>query len=645
MASPTPEAERRPAPAGPGPAAGGDPGPNPPTVRSPPPARRRRPGPVALTTIAVTTVLAIPLVVALIGLRSPRWYPVLDLAQTELRVRDVASAHPPLIGLVGRLGTQIRPGSHPGPLSFWALWPFYAVAGSSAWALRFASSVLSLLAMAGTLWLASRRGGARMVLAVGATLTVVLAAYGPRVPVEAWNPYLPAFWWIAVVLGAWSVLERDLVALPLTVLAASMCAQTHVSYLGLVGGMAVLVAATLAVQAHRRRGERGELRRIAEWTGASALLGVVLWLPPVAQQIAGRDPNLSIIWDEFNHPAEPPIGLRHGLEAVLASMNPVRLVSGVPETTSGPLLPGLLLVALWAVAAVVAWRSIDDRRPAHLHAVLGVTLVLALVSARSIHGTLWYYLLLWCWSLAALMLLAIAWTGWAWWRRGWGEPGRRGHRDAAVTAVTALAAAVAVAFTGVSTARAVDYRTSSDSQSEALGDVVPPTVAYLRRLPDRTGDRPRLMVTFTDPLNLGSQGWGLLNELVRAGFDARVPPAQGAGAGGDHRVTTASEATYVVHLSVGHDIAVWDRLPGARRVAYADPRTPAERAEYARLRRHLIGRLRSLGRPDLVPAVDRLLFGVGVDPGMPPDVDRTVNRMLEIGLPIAVFVGRARPAG
>src|SRR5262249_44048891 len=80
--------------------------------------------------------LASPLMVTVGVLHDPRWYPLLDLAQTEMRVRDVFSAHSPLIGLPGRLGTFAHQGSHPGPLSFYALWPFYRLFGASAWALQ-----------------------------------------------------------------------------------------------------------------------------------------------------------------------------------------------------------------------------------------------------------------------------------------------------------------------------------------------------------------------------------------------------------------------------------------------------------------------------------------------------------------------------
>jgi len=631
---PTPEVERHPATAATAPAPAADPGGTAPGGPAPRPLPLPSRGTVV---IAAVVLLAVPLVVALAGLRSPRWYPVLDLAQTEMRVRDVASSHPPLIGLVGRLGDQARPGSHPGPLSFWSMWPFYALAGKTAWALRFASASLSLLAMVGSLWLAARRGGPRLVLAVGATLAVVLAAYGPEVPVEAWNPFLPAFWWIAVLLGVWSVLDGDLVALPLTVFAASMCAQTHVSYLGLVGGMGVLTVSVLAARAHRHRSDPAERRRIAAWAAGSAALGLVLWAAPIGQQLGGSDPNMSIVWDDFRHPVEAPIGLRSGLEAVLANLSPARLFSGLTESPQGPLLPGIALLAVWGAAAVLAWRRLPDRRIVRLHAVLGLTFVLAVASARSIHGELWYYLLLWCWSLCAMMLLATSWTAWAWWSRRGGTATRSG----AVLAPAAATIAVALAFTGVSISRAADFHTFSGSQSTALGGVVPSTVAYLDRTAPERGPE-RLLVTFTDPLGLGGQGWGLLDELVRSGFDARVLPPYGPGAGGPQHVTTASEADRVVHLAVGADIAVWDRDPAARRIAYHEPRTPAERAEYRRLRRRLIARLRSLGLADLVPTVDRLLFAVGIDPRTPPDVGRVVNRMLDLGLPVAVYVGPAR---
>lgn len=51
----------------------------------------------------IVAAFAVPLVVALGVLAHPTWYPTLDLAHTEMRVRDVWSLHPPLVGLPGRV--------------------------------------------------------------------------------------------------------------------------------------------------------------------------------------------------------------------------------------------------------------------------------------------------------------------------------------------------------------------------------------------------------------------------------------------------------------------------------------------------------------------------------------------------------------
>ena len=64
--------------------------------------------PAGVVIAFLVALLALPLVVALVALRHPHWYPLLDMAQTEIRVRDVTSAHPPLIGLAGRIGVSAR---------------------------------------------------------------------------------------------------------------------------------------------------------------------------------------------------------------------------------------------------------------------------------------------------------------------------------------------------------------------------------------------------------------------------------------------------------------------------------------------------------------------------------------------------------
>ena len=272
----------------------------------PPHPRPRLPA-LALGALVVAVLVA-PLVVALVALASPRWYPILDMAQTELRVRDVWSARPPLIGLAGRIG-PFGPdgGSHPGPLSFYALWPAWRAAGGTAYGLLIGQVVLDAVALATACWLGFRRAGRAGLLGVAVTLGILTRAYGAFLLTLPWNPYLPVCWWMVFLLGAWSLLDDDPVAIPVVVVAGSFCMQTHIPYLGLVGGGVVALAGVLGVRMLRSPDRR---RAYLPWLIGGALLGAVLWAPPVVDQLT-RDPgNLATIREHFSHPPETPIGDR-----------------------------------------------------------------------------------------------------------------------------------------------------------------------------------------------------------------------------------------------------------------------------------------------------------------------------------------------
>jgi len=145
------------------------------------------------------------------------------------------------------------------------------------------------------------------------------------------------------------------------------------------------------------------------------------------------------------------------------------------------------------------------------------------------------------------------------------------------------------------------------------------------------------LVTWFDPVSIGAQGFGLLNELERRGFDVGARKIFLAGVR-SHRVLDPADAAAEVHLSVGSDIAIWRARPGAREVAYVDPRSPAERAEFERLRREAIDGLQAAGLITLVPAVDNSLFTTILDSRVPERPRLLMTRMRDLGLPTAVFV-------
>jgi hypothetical protein len=174
--------------------------------------------------------VGLPLLVAAIVLHGRPYHPVLDLAMTEFRVRDVGGMHTPLIGLPGRIGKFPEQGSHPGPLSFYLLAPTYRLLGASAWAMLAGAILVNVAALGTAIALAFRRGGWWLAGGVSVWLLVAMRGYGVGVLTQPWNPYLPLIAWTVVVLATWMVVEGDHRMLIPLVVAGSLCAQTHVPY-------------------------------------------------------------------------------------------------------------------------------------------------------------------------------------------------------------------------------------------------------------------------------------------------------------------------------------------------------------------------------------------------------------------------------
>ena len=605
-------------------------GPRPPSAFSPGAAgsRARLGARPAFLVVGLLVLLAVPLAVALGALHQPRWYPIADLAQTELRVRDVGGAHPPLIGLPGRLGSFGRQGSHPGPLSFWAMAPVYRLFGASSWGMQAAAVSLHVLAMAAILAIAHRRGGALLTLAMAAMLAVLIRVYGTPTLTEAWNPYLPVLWWVAFLLAIWSVLCRDLKLLPVAVFAASFCMQTHLPYIGLAGVAFAVAFTVVAFQTWQRRAEPGAVRELTRWALLAVGVGLVLWLPPIIDQLTSDHGNLSVVWKELTHPPEAPIGVRRGLELLLVHLNPWRLVARQPTATTGALLPGGLLLGAWAASAVVSFR-LRHRSLLRLHLVLAGALVLAALSMTRIHGVVWYYLVLWAWAVNALMVLATGWTVSAVaLRRASGE-----RRETLLSAETFALVGVIVVSTAVFAADATGAEVPDPIRSRVVGELVGPTVTALPQ-----GRDGRYLVTWADPISIGAQGIGLFDELDRQGFHVGVPGIQGTGAT-RHRVLDPTRATAEVHLAVGPEIDKWSANAGARRVAYVDVRTAAQRTEFRRLRSEVVRELQAANQADAIGEVDNSLFASIFDMRLPRHVRVLMARMFAIGLPAAVFVG------
>ncbi len=595
---------------------------------------------------ALTLLLATPLLVAAAALARPRWFPILDLAMTELRIRDVGTRNTPLIGLPGRIGVLGgEQGSHPGPLSFWLLAPTYRLFGATAWASEVATVVLHTVAIGTSLWVARRRGGWILLLGVAAVLATLARTYGPEVLTQPWNPYMPLLAWFLVLLAVWSVLCRDIVLLPVAVVAGSLCAQTHAPYLGLVGGMGLL-ALLGAADAFRRTGKGSDdRRRVVRWTLASVALGGLLWLAPVIDQLTVDPGNISLLADHFGSPPEEPVGLRRGFDMVLLHLDPWRLVteqgadtgslSEAAQAPTGSRIPGLLLLVAWGAAVVVAWR-LRHQALLRLHVVCAVGLVLAVFSISRVFGPLWYYLMLWAWSITSLMILAAGWTLAA-------SVARRSTatQPSLRRAGVAALAAAAVVSTAVFAVDATQAEQPAEDLSQTMAVMMPDVLDALddEDLEGRGHDE-RYLVQWSDAIHIGAQGIALVNELDRAGFDVGVVEAWSVPVG-RHRSREPEESTSFIRLATGVHVERWRASPDATEIAFVDLRTSEQLAEFERTRADVIGVLEEAGLPDLVTQVDFNLFAAAIDPRLPQAAEDGMTRLLELGQPTAIFVGGA----
>jgi len=609
--------------------------------------------------LCTAVALLVPFVVALVALKNPRWYPVLERAQTEIHVRDVGTSHTPLTGLIGRLGPVGQGGSHPGPLIFYALAPVYRLAGSSSWALQLSTVVLQLSAIGTALWLAHRRGGMRFLALMVVASTVLLRFYGVRQLTDPWNPYLPMLWWLVFVLSIWSVIDDDLILLPLAIVTGSLCVQTHISYFGPVVGLGGYAVITVLLRWYRRRSVPS-VRRTGKVLGLCAALGTALWVPPIIEQLGRKPGNLSILMKSFTDSPQEPIGLRRGTQLILANLDPLRLLFSRADTglTHVPSwsVASLLFLAAW-FASVLVSRRLAQPSVLRLHVVLGLALVLGTLTASRIYGPMWAWLTKWVWGLTALLAVAIAWTlGYALLERFtayYAEAPSPSVRSSSVSnrlegsaltravrvslpimlAVIALTSAIAL------TGDASRAEPDDVANSHAVQHLAPASIRAISRRPasDRVGP---YLVRWADSVGVIAApiAYGLLDEFLRQGIRAGIDLEALNAA--PYLTINPSQAAAVLTVVTGRGIAAWERKPGTHQVAYYDPRSRSGRVLQERLRRKLNAELLRIGLPQHIPQVnDRILdFLYFPDPRIPAPLLAEGGRILALGAPSAVFI-------
>jgi hypothetical protein len=492
----------------------------------------------------------LPAVAVAASLLGRHWFAASDQALIALRVDDVGTDHTPLVGPASRLGW-----SHPGPLLFWWLAPFRHLLGPTG--LLAGVAAANAIAVGAAVAIAHRRGGARLAALVAIAAVVLTNALGLGALLDPWNPTAAFFPFLLLIVAIWAVVDGDVAMLPVAVAAGTWSVQCHFGYLPVVGGLLVLaVASVLATH-------RGDRRRPARrWLAVAAAAGLVLWLPPLVQQLTADEGNLGELLRFAIDPGEEPVGWSRAAGVLGVQLHPAgawltgddALESGLVRT--GAVLPALAVVAL--VAAVTAW-SWRRGRPAvaRLGAVALAGTGLALVATARVTGLFVPYVLRWWWAVAAMAAVAVAEA-----LLGAATTGRR-HRAATpalVVVVVGLVAGTGVVLAGL------PAPLPFAEVSRALGEVATPVAASL------DGDR-RYLVRGVDSATFGAAVHGLFLELERRGAEVRSDRLPGAElAYGEWRLASPGEVDGIVVVLSSADLAAGvDPPPGAREVARSRP--------------------------------------------------------------------------
>ncbi len=436
------------------------------------------------------------------------YVPVGDLAMTEMHVRDIGH-HPVLVGL------HSRPfWSHPGPLQFYVVAPFYWLTGGSSVGLVLGALAVNGAAVAGLLAIARRRGGTPLLLCTLVACLLLMRSLGLEVLGDSWNLRITVMPFALLVFLTWSMLSGEWWALPVGTVVATFLVQTHIGFVAMALPMLALGAGVLGVRAARGWGVRPERRRAVRATLVSGALLAVLWLPPLIDIAVHAPDNRDRILDYFSDPGEATQSIGNAWRVTTGQFGPASewLTGKLPRywaTGESPYAreaPVPVALAVFAAAGLVLWR----RHPEGRGLVVSVAAVTALVMLSILRtvGVAADYRLLYTWVPPALAAAAVLWAGWLACADRW-PGGERWLRAAGAGTAAVLAVVVTVSAARAGTPHADD--------GDAIAALSEPVIAAYAG-----ADGP---VVVNEVLSVSGNGHarGLVLQMERHGIEARVP--------------------------------------------------------------------------------------------------------------------------
>lgn len=249
--------------------------------------------------IALVALVA-PIVVGVVRNGLAHWYPTNDAALTAIYVKDVFSAHIPLVGLPARYSYGAAPDYfYPGALLMYLLAVPVRIFGVS-WGLLVGMGAIQSAWTLTALWLIRRRVGYRHGLVGALFLASLLWGLGSQVILDPTPVLMGSIAFFAFLVATWSVADGDAHGFVPLALGASFLFLDHLKFAIVVP---VLVGvACVGFVLHRRAFHRETiddapaLRRTTVIAfGATALFTALVWAGPIVQQLTSAHPNMTAL--------------------------------------------------------------------------------------------------------------------------------------------------------------------------------------------------------------------------------------------------------------------------------------------------------------------------------------------------------------
>ena len=268
------------------------------------------------------------------------------------------------------------------------------------------------------------------------------------------------------------------------------------------------------------------------------MVGVVLWIPALIDEVNPNGRNLSALLRYWTAPHSNVVGWARGERIVASQLSlPAPWITGherIQAFTGGLLPDGRIPWVLLAViaAGAIAWKRCD-RSVFALAIVTLVFTIAAWISAARVLDEPFSYLLRWTWLVGALAWLTIGWAA----MRLLAEV----YRSTRVTSALAVVAVVSMIALAVATITGTARADLPDPRIEqSLRAVEPALLSVARQNPG-----PWLVEGAAD-INSGGLAAGVVALLERAGYAAGFNEDFAWGIGTNHVITPDRHPTVLL---------------------------------------------------------------------------------------------------